>query len=461
MNALYFRCNIRQPGCENVCFSAYSPFSFMRFSAFQIIVITIPTTVYVLYAAHTVSNNKQLNPTGAQAPILRVKMDRRQIQLQSEGLQKTIADKAKLGGGNGLEQRNRSARPTGRMESELRRDSRPASRPDSRPDSRLNSRINSRSNSRVSFLKGPSKLIVSKSLNTQVRKRSSQPPAYSNISFSSSKTQKISTLESSRLSSKIDFSDFENQNSADSAIYYNENVITTKNRDSSKKSSFQKRQTAYLKKHASAIDQITINAKSIKNSLSRAYVIHAIARFLIELVMCIVQLRSFPLNVAPLYKCNQWPCPNVVDCYPSRPREKSLVQKFLAIVSVFCVFVNFLDLYYLGYRKIRKCIVKKTNKLEKRGGKSNGQLVNVNDVLRMAKAQRVNEKIGRYIDGKNNTQMDKKNKLLMLQKEADKQYDVINKMDFSFEGQERDANVKSGMDFNNMTQKEKDDYKKC
>ena len=242
----YFRCNIRQPGCENVCFSAYSPFSFMRFSAFQIIVITIPTTVYVLYAAHKVSNNKQLNPTGQQAPILKCKMDKRQIQLQSEGLSKTIVDKAKL-----KEKSNRISR-------------------------KMNYMRNSSSHVR----------------NRQV----SLPPAYSNLSFSSYNYQK-SILN-------------EDADSADSCIYYNDDIITTKTNKTKSKSTFSKNQTKYLKKHASAIDQITLNAKNVKKSLSRAYVIHAIARFLIELIMCTIQLKSFPMNVKPLYKCNQWPCPN-------------------------------------------------------------------------------------------------------------------------------------------------------
>ena len=41
-----FTCNIKQPGCSNVCFSKYSPLSFIRFTAFQMIMVTMPTVVY-------------------------------------------------------------------------------------------------------------------------------------------------------------------------------------------------------------------------------------------------------------------------------------------------------------------------------------------------------------------------------------------------------------------------------
>ena len=75
-----FTCNIRQPGCSNVCFNLYSPISFIRFSAFHMIMVTLPVVVYILYAAHTVTNAKHLqNQKGANAPF-KPQLDRLQLK---------------------------------------------------------------------------------------------------------------------------------------------------------------------------------------------------------------------------------------------------------------------------------------------------------------------------------------------------------------------------------------------
>ena len=79
-----FRCNNRQPGCENVCFSKYSPLSFIRFCAFQIIMVAIPMVIYILYSAHIVATSNKVNPGGTQNSIFKLKKDRRAIKLKSD-----------------------------------------------------------------------------------------------------------------------------------------------------------------------------------------------------------------------------------------------------------------------------------------------------------------------------------------------------------------------------------------
>ena len=81
-----FRCNNRQPGCENVCFNKYTPISYIRFCAFQIIIAALPTVFYILYAAHQIAQNEKLNPTGMQHSIFKVKLEKQQMKLQARGL---------------------------------------------------------------------------------------------------------------------------------------------------------------------------------------------------------------------------------------------------------------------------------------------------------------------------------------------------------------------------------------
>uniref|UniRef100_A0A8D0HGG1 Gap junction protein n=1 Tax=Sphenodon punctatus TaxID=8508 RepID=A0A8D0HGG1_SPHPU len=46
-------------------------------------------------------------------------------------------------------------------------------------------------------------------------------------------------------------------------------------------------------------------------------------------------------------KCSAWPCPNTVDCFVSRPTEKTLFTIFMLSVSGICMLLNVLELCYL------------------------------------------------------------------------------------------------------------------
>lgn len=47
-----FRCNTAQPGCNNVCFNNFSPISHLRFWGFQMMVVTFPSVIFLIYSGH-------------------------------------------------------------------------------------------------------------------------------------------------------------------------------------------------------------------------------------------------------------------------------------------------------------------------------------------------------------------------------------------------------------------------
>nr|7QEY_G Chain G, Gap junction beta-2 protein [Homo sapiens]7QEY_H Chain H, Gap junction beta-2 protein [Homo sapiens]7QEY_I Chain I, Gap junction beta-2 protein [Homo sapiens]7QEY_J Chain J, Gap junction beta-2 protein [Homo sapiens]7QEY_K Chain K, Gap junction beta-2 protein [Homo sapiens]7QEY_L Chain L, Gap junction beta-2 protein [Homo sapiens] len=51
-----------------------------------------------------------------------------------------------------------------------------------------------------------------------------------------------------------------------------------------------------------------------------------------------------------LVKCNAWPCPNTVDCFVSRPTEKTVFTVFMIAVSGICILLNVTELCYLLIR---------------------------------------------------------------------------------------------------------------
>lgn len=48
-----------------------------------------------------------------------------------------------------------------------------------------------------------------------------------------------------------------------------------------------------------------------------------------------------------LVKCEQWPCPNKVDCFISRPTEKTVFTIFMVASSAICMVLNIAELFYL------------------------------------------------------------------------------------------------------------------
>ncbi|XP_023806861.1 gap junction beta-2 protein-like [Oryzias latipes] len=60
------------------------------------------------------------------------------------------------------------------------------------------------------------------------------------------------------------------------------------------------------------------------------------------------------LYMPRLVKCEQWPCPNKVDCFISRPTEKTVFTIFMVASSAICMMLNVAELFYLIHKKLTK-----------------------------------------------------------------------------------------------------------
>ncbi|TKS67687.1 Gap junction beta-6 protein [Collichthys lucidus] len=56
-----------------------------------------------------------------------------------------------------------------------------------------------------------------------------------------------------------------------------------------------------------------------------------------------------------LVKCEQWPCPNKVDCFISRPTEKTIFTIFMVASSAICMVLNVAELCYLIVKALMRC----------------------------------------------------------------------------------------------------------
>ncbi|XP_026212451.1 gap junction gamma-1 protein isoform X2 [Anabas testudineus] len=64
-----FVCNSGQPGCENVCYDAFAPLSHVRFWVFQIILVAMPSLMYMGYAVNKIARLDETKGGGGSAAV--------------------------------------------------------------------------------------------------------------------------------------------------------------------------------------------------------------------------------------------------------------------------------------------------------------------------------------------------------------------------------------------------------
>nr|XP_040028411.1 gap junction beta-2 protein-like isoform X3 [Gasterosteus aculeatus aculeatus]XP_040028424.1 gap junction beta-2 protein-like isoform X3 [Gasterosteus aculeatus aculeatus]XP_040028502.1 gap junction beta-2 protein-like isoform X3 [Gasterosteus aculeatus aculeatus] len=70
-----------------------------------------------------------------------------------------------------------------------------------------------------------------------------------------------------------------------------------------------------------------------------------------------------------LVQCDQWPCPNLVDCFISRPTEKTIFTVFMATASSICMVLNMAELAYLVAKAVTSTLRSHQRKKCKKSGR--------------------------------------------------------------------------------------------
>ncbi|XP_050925380.1 gap junction delta-2 protein-like [Lates calcarifer] len=90
--------------------------------------------------------------------------------------------------------------------------------------------------------------------------------------------------------------------------------------------------------------------------LSKCYVFHVCLRAVLEVGFVLAQWKLFGFQVPVHFLCTSAPCSQPVDCYVSRPTEKTIFLCFMFCVGVFCILLNLLELNHLGWKKIQQVL---------------------------------------------------------------------------------------------------------
>ncbi|NWI67747.1 CXA9 protein, partial [Todus mexicanus] len=108
-----------------------------------------------------------------------------------------------------------------------------------------------------------------------------------------------------------------------------------------------------LERELRQLDQRKLNKAPLRGSLLCTYVIHIFTRSAVEVGFMIGQYLLYGFHLDPLYKCERYPCPNTVDCFVSRPTEKTVFILFMQSIATVSLLLNILEIIHLGLRKIK------------------------------------------------------------------------------------------------------------
>ncbi|KAK2849322.1 hypothetical protein Q5P01_009156 [Channa striata] len=93
----------------------------------------------------------------------------------------------------------------------------------------------------------------------------------------------------------------------------------------------------------------------ITGTLWWTYMISIIFRIILEVAFLYIFYRLYPdFRMERLVKCSSDPCPNIVDCFISRPTEKTIFTVFMLTMSGVCVLLNLGEVVYLISRACKR-----------------------------------------------------------------------------------------------------------
>ncbi|XP_069065350.1 gap junction beta-1 protein-like [Pleurodeles waltl] len=107
---------------------------------------------------------------------------------------------------------------------------------------------------------------------------------------------------------------------------------------------------------AAHLDEVKKHKVRISGSLWWTYSLSVIFRIIFEVGFMYLFYVIYPgYKMIRLVKCSAYPCPNTVDCFVSRPTEKTIFTVFMLTTSGICIVLNVAELIFLIFRACTRC----------------------------------------------------------------------------------------------------------
>ncbi|XP_063786008.1 gap junction alpha-1 protein-like [Pseudophryne corroboree] len=88
--------------------------------------------------------------------------------------------------------------------------------------------------------------------------------------------------------------------------------------------------------------------------LFRIYVTSILFKCLFEVGFLVIQWYMYGFSLNAIYTCARNPCPHRVDCFLSRPTEKTIFIWFMLVASLVSLALNIIELFYVSFKSIKE-----------------------------------------------------------------------------------------------------------
>ncbi|XP_076851114.1 gap junction delta-3 protein-like [Brachyhypopomus gauderio] len=107
--------------------------------------------------------------------------------------------------------------------------------------------------------------------------------------------------------------------------------------------------------HGSTTSIAAANQSRHRLRLKRLYMVNVGFRLFSELGFLIGQCRLYGFRVEAQFPCSRFPCPHTVDCFTSRPMEKTVFLVFYFVVGVLSAFASLAELVHVAWKRGMAC----------------------------------------------------------------------------------------------------------
>ena len=123
---------------------------------------------------------------------------------------------------------------------------------------------------------------------------------------------------------------------------------------------------------------------SLHGRLLRCYVLHLLAKIILEVLFIVGQYFLYGFTLQARYVCTRFPCPHKVDCFLSRPTEKSIIIWFMLVAAIVSLALSIAELLYLCVKALKECMARRQDytvtpvtppSSEKKAFKSQGNII--------------------------------------------------------------------------------------
>nr|XP_033503909.1 connexin 32.3 [Epinephelus lanceolatus] len=101
----------------------------------------------------------------------------------------------------------------------------------------------------------------------------------------------------------------------------------------------------------------------IKGNLLGSYLTQLVFKIIIEAAFIVGQYYLYGFVMVPMFPCSRTPCPFTVECYMSRPTEKTIFIIFMLVVACISLFLNVIEVFYLICTRVRCGSKSRTHKV--------------------------------------------------------------------------------------------------